>query len=184
MDPDNGHLYIGVVGPDAQFDYDEYNISTKGGENFGWPREIGRLMYNEWTPDQIPNYTPPIWEYTYETGGRSASGGPMYNHSGDGAFPPVFQGKVFVYDWARGWIKYGKLIDDKVEIEKTNGEKYTFSSKRLIDVKTLDTLRSTRPISMEIGPDGAIYVAEFTGFWDAAPGSKVTRYRWVTKSKN
>lgn len=181
VDPDNGYLYIGVVGPDAQFDYDEYNISQKGGENFGWPREIGRLMYNDWSPDQIPNYTPPIWEYTYETGGRSASGGPMYNYTGEGAFPPVFQGKLFVYDWARGWIKYGKLIDDTVEIEKTNGESYTINSKRLVDVKTLDILRSTRPISMELGPDGAIYVAEFTGFWDAAPGSKVTRYRWVSK---
>ena len=181
VDPENGHVYIGVVGPDAQFDYDEYNISLEGGENFGWPREIGKLMYNEWTPEQIPNYTPPIWEYTYETGGRSASGGPMYRHTGEGAFPPVFQNKVFVYDWSRGWIKYGKLIDDEVEITKTNGESYTFASKRLVDVKTLDTLRSTRPISIEIGPDGAIYVAEFTGFWDAAPGSKVTRYRWVTK---
>lgn len=183
INPENGHLYIGVVGPDAQFDYDEYNISEKGGENFGWPREIGRLLYNEWTPEQIPNYAPPIWEYTYETGGRSASGGPMYNHTGEGAFPPAFQGKVFVYDWARGWIKYGKLVDDTVEMEKANGESFTFSGKRLVDVKTFDTLRSTRPISMEIGPDGAIYVAEFTGFWDAAPGSKVSRYRWVSNSK-
>ena len=182
INPENGHLYIGVVGPDAQFDYDEYNVSEKGGENFGWPREIGRLMYNEWTPDKIPGYTPPIWEYTYETGGRSASGGPMYNHTGKGAFPPIFQGKLFVYDWARGWIKYGKLIEDSVEITKTNGESFTQKSKRLVDVKTLDILRSTRPISMELGPDGAIYVAEFTGFWDAAPGSKVTRYRWVSNS--
>ena len=183
VDPVNNHLYIGVVGPDAQFDYDEYNISTEGGENFGWPREIGRLLYNEWTPDMIPGYTPPIWEYTYETGGRSASGGPMYRHTGEGAFPPVFQGKVFTYDWARGWIKYGQLVEGQVEIEKANGDSFTMATQRMVDVKTLDILRGTRPISMEIGPDGAIYVAEFTGFWDAAPGSKVSRYRWVSNSK-
>ena len=183
VDPVNNHVYIGVVGPDAQFDYDEYNISTKGGENFGWPRDIGRLMYNEWTPDMIPGFTPPIWEYTYETGGRSASGGPMYRHTGEGALPPVFQGKMFVYDWARGWIKYGQLVDGEVELERANGETYTMPVQRFVDVKTLDILRGTRPISMEIGPDGAIYVAEFTGFWDAAPGSKVSRYRWESDAK-
>ncbi len=183
VDPENGYLYIGVVGPDAQFDYDEYNVSMKGGENFGWPREIGRLVYNEWTPDMIPNYAPPFWEYTYETGGRSASGGPRYMHKGEGAFPPVFQDKVFVYDWARSWIKYGKLVHESVVLEKKNGETYEIKTPRLVDVKTFDILRGTRPISMDIGPDGAIYVAEFTGFWDAAPGSKVTRYRWVSNGK-
>lgn len=181
VDPQNGYLYIGVVGPDAQFDYDEYNISTKGGENFGWPREIGRLIYNEWSPDLIPDYTPPFWEYTYETGGRSASGGPVYRHQGEGAFPPIFQNRVFVYDWARSWIKYGKIVEEKMTLEKSNGETYEMVVPRLVDVKTLDVLRGTRPISMELGPDGALYVAEFTGFWDAAPGSKVTRYRWVTR---
>lgn len=180
IDPDNGNLFIGVVGPDAQFDYDEYNISTKGGENFGWPREIGRLVYNEWTPDMIPNYYPPFWEYTYETGGRSASGGPIYKHTGEGAYPPIFQDRVFVYDWARSWIKYGKLVEETMTLEKANGETFEMTVPRLVDVKTFDTLQGTRPISMDLGPDGAIYVAEFTGFWYAAPGSKVTRYRWVT----
>ena len=179
-DPENGHLYIGVVGPDAQFDYDEYNISTEGGENFGWPREIGRLIYNEWTPDMIPNYAPPFWEYTYETGGRSASGGPIYRHKGEGAYPPIFQNSLFVYDWARSWIKYGKLVDKNITLQKANGESYEMTTKRLVDVKTFDILRGTRPISMELGPDGAIYIAEFTGFWYAAPGSKVTRYKWVS----
>ncbi|MEM8487927.1 MAG: family 16 glycoside hydrolase [Bacteroidota bacterium] len=183
IDPDNGNLFIGVVGPDAQFDYDEYNISSEGGENFGWPREIGLLAYNEWTPDMIPNYSPPVWEYTYETGGRSASGGPIYKHKGPGGFPPIFQDRVFVYDWARSWIKYGKLVEEEIEITKTNGETYTMKSPRLVDVKEFDTLRGTRPISMDIGPDGSIYVAEFTGFWYAAPGSKVTRYRWVSNDK-
>ncbi|TDJ27620.1 MAG: cytochrome c [Gammaproteobacteria bacterium] len=35
---------------------------------------------------------------------------------------------------------------------------------------------------MELGPDGSLYLAEFDGFWDAGPNSKVTRYRWVTGS--
>ena len=35
---------------------------------------------------------------------------------------------------------------------------------------------------MELGPDGALYVAEFDGFWDAGPNSNVSRYRWLRGS--
>ncbi len=136
VDHETGALYIGVVGPDAGFDYDEYNISEKGGENFGWPRTIGRLFYNEITPEHIPDFVPPIWEYTYESGGRSATVGPIYRHEGEGAFPDLVQNGLFVYDWSRRWIKWGHV-------------------------------------------DGSIYVAEFDGFWDPGPNSRLTRYRWI-----
>ena len=179
VDPSNGNLYIGVVGPDAFYDYDEYNISTHGGENFGWPREMGRILYNEWTPEKIPHFTPPSWEYTYELGGRSASVGPMYKHEGEGAFPSIFQGKLFIFDWSRGWIKYGDVIDDSIEYKKSNGEVYRMKALRITNVQHFDQLRRTRPISLDIGPNGSLYVAEFTGFWEPAAGSRVSRYRWV-----
>ena len=136
VDHETGALYIGVVGPDAGFDYDEYNISEKGGENFGWPRNMGRLFYNEITPEHIPNFVPPIWEYTYESGGRSATVGPIYRHEGESAFPDLLQNGLFVYDWSRRWIKWGHV-------------------------------------------DGSLYVAEFDGFWDPGPNSRLTRYRWI-----
>ena len=53
-------------------------------------------------------------------------------------------------------------------------------SKRFVNIKTFDQLTNTAPISMELGPDGSLYVAEFDGFWNAGPNAKVTRYRWVT----
>lgn len=31
---------------------------------------------------------------------------------------------------------------------------------------------------MEVGPDGALYLAEFDGFWDAGENARLTRYRW------
>lgn len=178
MDAETGYLYIGVVGPDEVTTYDEYNISMKGGENFGWPRDNGRLVYNEWDPSDIPSFTPSFWEYTYETGGRSASGGPVYRHEGEGGFPEIFHGKVFSYDWSRRWIKYGEVVPSTVTLEKTNGETFEMETLRLTNIKTFDILTQTQPISMELGPDGCLYVAEFTGFWDAAPGSNVSRYCW------
>jgi glucose/arabinose dehydrogenase len=185
VDPQTGTLYIGVVGPDAIYDYDEYNVSANGGENFGWPRSIGSIFYNEWTPDMIPNYTPPMWDYTYETGGRSATVGPLYQYEGAGAFPATFQGKLFVYDWSRRWIKWVDIEDgtytNNPEGEvKATASNVSIPAKRFANARLFDQLTLTTPISMELGPDGALYVAEFDGFWEAGPNARVTRYRWVT----
>ena len=188
VDQQTGALYIGVVGPDASFDYDEYNISHQGGENFGWPRTLGRLFYNEWTPDMISGYRPPAWEYTYEGGGRSATVGPIYRHEGGGAFPDLLQNKLFVFDWARRWIKYGELVESTFESDRKNDVRINvpdiiMPAVRLVNIKTFDRLQSTSPISMEQGPDGSIYVAEFDGFWDPGPDAQVTRYRWVEHNR-
>ncbi len=184
VDHDTGALYIGVVGPDASFDYDEYNISEEGGENFGWPRTLGRLFYNEIGPEHIPNYVPPMWEYTYETGGRSATVGPIYRHQGGGAFPDVFQDRLFIFDWARRWIKWARIGEGIFESDVENSVKNTplalrLPAARLLDIKTFDMLTITAPISMELAPDGSVYVAEFDGFWGPGPNARVTRYRWV-----
>jgi len=186
VDHDNGDLYIGVVGPDGGHDYDEYNISETGGENFGWPRQIGTLFYNEWTPDLIPDYVPPIWEYDYEKGGRSATVGPIYRSSGKYAFPEYMQDKVFVYDWSRRWIKYGdvsdsEFVNDSERDVRTEPLTYSSAAKRLTNIKQFDQLTNTTPISMELGPDGSLYVAEFDGFWNAGPNARVTRYRWIAE---
>ena len=183
VDEQTGALYIGVVGPDAAFDYDEYNLAATGGENFGWPRTIGRLFYNEWTPDMIPNFVPPFWEYTYEQGGRSATIGPIYRSQGAFAFPQL-QDQVFVFDWSRRWIKYGRLVEgtfvsDEDADVRIQPPLVNMPAFRLTDIKTFDRLGRTAPISMELAPDGSLYVAEFDGFWDPGPNAKVTRYRWI-----
>ncbi len=184
IDPETNHLYMGVVGPDGPTDYDEYNVSLQGGENFGWPRETGRLLFNEWTPEDIPDWSPSMWEYTYEGGGRSATVGAFYRSDGAYAFPHQFQDKLFIFDWSRRWIKWADVVDDEWVADsaasvRANPVAHRIPAKRLKNIKTFDMLWETQPISMEVAPDGSIYVAEFTGFWDAAPGARVTRYRWV-----
>jgi glucose/arabinose dehydrogenase len=180
---DQAHrLFIGIVGPDEQTTYDWYDIA-QGGENFGWPRANGRLFYNEWTPQMIPAYKPPAWEYTYTGGSRSAGGGPTYRSTGKSAFPQL-QGKVLMYDWSRKWIKYGEIVNGTFEsdtISDVRAEKRQFRipTKRVTNIKTFDVLGVTSPISMEIGPDGCVYVAEFAGFWKPGPGANVSRYCWM-----
>ena len=129
-----------------------------------------------------------FWEYTYEHGSRSATVGPIYRSTGQYAFGENLQNKIFVFDWARRWIKYGELVDgtfesDHEEDVRIDVPNIQIPAKRLVNIKTFDILRGTAPISMELGPDGSIYVAEFDGFWDAGPDSKVTRYRWIEKNR-
>jgi glucose/arabinose dehydrogenase len=185
---DNGDIYTGVVGPDEVVTYDEYNLTTEGGENHGWPRTLGRLFYNEWTADMIPNFTPPLWEYTYEGGGRSATVGPIYESRAEYAFPAAFQDKVFVFDWSRRWIKWADVEDRTFQNDvEADVKRETYAAempaRRFTNIKTFDVLDITAPISMEQAPDGSIYLAEFDGFWNAGPNSRVTRYRWISGNR-
>ena len=129
-----------------------------------------------------------IKEYNYSQGGRSATVGPIYRHEGTGAFPDIFQDKIFVFDWSRRWIKWADVqeatfVTKPEEDFKHDPLNVAMPAKRLVDVKLFDQLTITTPISMELGPDGSLYVAEFDGFWVAGPNARVTRYRWVTEDE-
>ena len=181
-DAPTSRLFIGIVGPDENVTYDWYDIA-KGGENFGWPRANGRLFYDEWTPAMIPSYVPPVWEYTYAGGSRSAGGGTFYRSTGKNAFPQL-QNKQLMFDWSRKWIKYGEIVNGTFESDTASdmrAEKRQFKipAKRLANIKTFDVLGATSPISLDVGPDGCVYVAEFAGFWKPGAGANVSRYCWV-----
>jgi glucose/arabinose dehydrogenase len=181
-DAPTNRLFIGIVGPDENVTYDWYDIA-KGGENFGWPRANGKLFYNEWTPQMIPNYVPPAWEYTYAGGSRSAGGGRFYRSTGKYAFPQL-QNKQLMFDWSRKWIKYGEIVNGVFESDtaadvRQQKHQFRIPAKRIANIKTFDMLGATSPISMEVGPDGCVYIAEFAGFWKPGAGANVSRYCWV-----
>jgi cytochrome c len=180
-DAPTGRLYIGVVGPDAPFDYDEYVLS-RGGENFGWPRTLGALFYNEWLPEAIPDFVPSMWEYTYAGGARSAHNGPVYRAEEGVGFPGM-EGKLFLYDWSRKWIKYADVVNGVFQSDtegsvRTDGRTVELPTRRLANIKTFDVLGVTSPLGMEVGRDGCLYVAEFDGFWRGGPNSNLSRYCW------
>jgi glucose/arabinose dehydrogenase len=210
VDPQTGWLYWGDVGPDASSSsltrgpngHDEINQARQAG-NFGWPyfvadnrpyREFNfatNLADSFFDPDQpvnnSPNNTgsqllPPaqgafIWypggvssEFPeLGTGGRTAMAGPVYQYDPDlespYKLPEYYDDTLFIYEWSRRWIKEVKLDEDG-QVLKIN--------------PFLPSLQLRRPIDMEVGPDGAIYVLEWgSGFSGNNSDSQLIRIGYV-----
>ena len=210
IDHKSGWLYWGDVGPDARqadpqrgpVGLDEWN-RTRAAGNFGWPYCIGDnqpyVAYDFATESSgtpfncgalrnlSPNNTglqslPPaqaawVW-YPYGTSsafseitadsGRTALAGPVYYYdaeAGSKKLPAYYDGTLFMYEWASNWIKEVKLDEDG-NILKIN--------------PFLDSMEFIRPISMQFGPDGSLYVLEWgSGFWGDNDDARVVRIDYV-----
>jgi cytochrome c len=209
VDQHTGWLYWGDVGPDAQTSsptrgpqgFDEWNQARTAG-NYGWPYCIGAnqayvdynfasgissAAFNCNNPvNNSPNNTggtvlPPaqpawIW-YPYgpspefpevESGGRTAMAGPIYHFdagldSGN-KLPEYYDNTIFIYEWSRGWIKEVKL-DVNGNVLKIN--------------PFLDGFEFRRPMDMELGPDGVLYVLEWgSGFSGGNSDSRLIRLQY------
>lgn len=89
------------------------------------------------------------------TGGRNAMAGPVYyteNFPKETRFPNYFNGKLFIYEWMRNWIKLVQMQPggnfDKMDA-------------------FMESTQWNSPIDMEVGPDGRIYVLEYGKGWFA-----------------
>lgn len=205
LDSKTGWLFWGDVGPDAlqtspdrgAAGFDEYNVATRAG-NFGWPYFIGDnrpyRKYNFETKqagevfdpahpvNTSPNNTgirdlPPaqpalIWYPPgpsarfpeMGSGARSAMAGPRYYFDAglksDRKLPARYDGSLFVFEWERSLIREVRLTRD-AKLEKLNvcleGEKFR------------------RPIDIELGADGALYVLEYGTGWANNKDGRLTR---------
>ncbi|HEU4902692.1 MAG TPA: ThuA domain-containing protein, partial [Flavisolibacter sp.] len=184
-------VYWGEVGPDAGNDsrhgprgYDEFNQAKKAG-NFGWPyfvgdskayhdsdfaaKTVGQLFDANGPENNSPNNTgakklptpqkPMVW-YPYARsaefpdlgeGGRCAMGGPVYHYNpslqSTRKLPAYYDKALFVYDWMRNWV-FALRFDENNNYKRMEPFMLTNGDFR-------------RPIDMEIGPDGAIYMLEY-----------------------
>ncbi|HEU5470216.1 MAG TPA: ThuA domain-containing protein [Actinophytocola sp.] len=164
--------------------YDEFNQARAAG-NFGWPYCIGaNLSYVDFNfttgasgapfncaagpTNNSPNNTGrqtlpparPAWlPYPYGvsgtwpelgSGGRLAIGGPTYpydaNLNSENKFPAYYDGATLVADWTRNAI---------FEVRPdANGQPFSIN-------RVLPNMQFLRPIDLEFGPDGALYVIEW-----------------------
>jgi len=187
-------------GPAGQ---DEWNQARTAG-NYGWPYFVGDnkpyieydfatsnsfAAYNPNAPtNNSPNNTgglvlPParpawIW-YPYGNsvefpevnggGGRTAMAGPAYYFSSNlvssRKLPAYYDRTLFVYEWSRNWMREVKL-DGNGNILKIN--------------PFLPSFQFLRPMDLEVGPDGALYLIEWgTAFNGNNADAKIVRLEYL-----
>ena len=187
--------------------FDEINQARKAG-NFGWPffagdnRPYRRYDFEThqsgeaWDPahplnesrlNTGPKELPPaqpafIW-YPYsastrfpmlKSGGRTAMAGPVY-YFNDRLKSPIklpreLDHTLFIYEWSRNWI-LAVHLDDHNEIART--EKGALRIEPFCEHMTF-----MRPMDMELGPDGCLYVLENGTAWNGNRDTQLVRLEY------
>ncbi|HVY75893.1 MAG TPA: PQQ-dependent sugar dehydrogenase [Puia sp.] len=146
------------------YPYRAYNYVTgKSGELFDPQKPQNHSRNNTGLVDLPPAQPAFIW-YPYAnspefpevgTGGRNAMAGPVYYTDmfpDSTRYPDYFNGKLFIYDWIRGWMK--------VVTMQPNGD-----FEQMVPFMPGTQLHNC--IDMEVGPDGRLYLLEYGTAWFA-----------------
>jgi cytochrome c len=208
VDQKSGYLYWGEVGPDAgtpgdrgPAGHDEINQARKAG-NFGWPYFVGpNLAYPDvnfeteeigatQSPDAPVNDSPnskgvqtlppaqPAFVYYHRnetddfpmlrTGGRTACAGPVYHYDKDlhspTKFPEHFDNTLFIYEWSRHWI-FGVKLDGESDIDSLE--------------EFMPDYGFVRPIDMDFGPEGSLYLIEYGETWGENADCQLVRVDYI-----
>lgn len=101
-----------------------------------------------WYPYTASEEFPPV-----TSGGRNAMAGPVFYsdlYPDEAGLPSYYDGKLFIYDWVRDWIRVVTMHPD--------GE---FSKMEpFMDQTTFNAI-----MDMELGPDGNLYLLEYGKGW-------------------
>jgi len=209
VDRKTGFLYWGEVGPDAggfnemrgPAGFDEINQAREAG-NFGWPHFVGEnkaywhwdfaaktntFRYDVAKPINTSPFNTGITElppaqaaFIYypagastrfplvKSGGRTAMAGPVYYFSkqlkSPTKLPESFDHTLFIYEWSRNWILAVHLDQDEKILKM---EPFCAD----MDFK--------RPMDMELGPDGCLYIIEWGTAWGNNKDTKIIRLEYV-----
>lgn len=144
------------------YPYREYDFDTgTPGDAFSPERPINRSPFNtgiEVLPPAQPAF---IW-YPYTeseefpltgSGGRNALAGPVFYtdlYPEETRMPDYYNGKLFIYDWIRDWVRVVTMQDDG-SFDKME--------------PFMDSTTFNGVIDMEMGPDGKLYLLEYGKGW-------------------
>ncbi|MBN1239617.1 MAG: PQQ-dependent sugar dehydrogenase, partial [Gammaproteobacteria bacterium] len=133
-----GRFFIGEVGGNVQSTASEDLHLGRAGANYGWPACEGFCA--------DPAYDDPIYAYPHTTStpsGGAITAGFVYR---GGSFPASFQGAFFFADYALSFIRY-----------------LTFDAGGAVASVNDFVSNVGAPVSLEQGPDGALYAADYAG---------------------
>lgn len=144
------------------YPYRRFNYQTgESGELFDPAKPVNNSRNNTGLKE-LPPAVPAFVYYPYDVspefpqtgaGGRNAMAGPVYHNADGKTMPEYYNGKLFIYDWIRGWIKAVTL--------QPNGD---FDKMEPF----MPSTRLAAPIDMELGPDGKMYILEYGMGWFTA----------------
>ncbi|MGV3686711.1 MAG: ThuA domain-containing protein [Daejeonella sp.] len=150
-------FFVGNNYPYRRYDY----RTGTSGEAFDKLKPVNNSPNNTGLED-LPPVSPAFIWYPYAaskefpqlgTGGRNAEAGPVYYSElfpKETRYPDYFDGKLFMYDWIRGWVK---LVTMKPNGDYDSMEPFMGSTSFIA------------PIDMEVGPDGRLYILEYGKGW-------------------
>lgn len=146
--------------------YNKYDFTaSKSGELWNVEKPMNTSPNNTGLQELPPAQPAFIW-YPYGpspefplvgTGGRNAMAGPVF-YSDDfktapRAFPKYYDGKLFTYDWMRGWIM-------SVTLDKDGN----FASME----QFMPSYKFSNPMDMEFAANGDLYMLEYGSGWFSA----------------
>jgi cytochrome c len=147
---------------DNQAYYERDFATGKVGDKFNPDKPINNSPNNTGLTELPPAQKAFIW-YPYDEskefpllgkGGRTAMAGPVYYaedfQKAERAFPDYYDGKLFIYEWMRGWI-----------IAVTMDKDGNYVSME----KFMPSHRFSNPMDMEFGPNGDLYMLEYGTAW-------------------
>lgn len=155
------------------YSYRQYNYATgETGSTFDPAHPVNHSRNNTGIQN-LPAAQPAFIWYPYaastdfpqvQTGGRNAMAGPVYYTSmfpKETRLPDYYDGKLFIYDWIRGWIKAVTM--------KENGD---FDKMEPF----MEHTKFNSLIDMEVGPDGKLYLLEYgSGWFSKNPDAALSR---------
>ncbi|HEY1952089.1 MAG TPA: ThuA domain-containing protein [Gemmatimonadaceae bacterium] len=138
------------------------SVTETAGAQFDPAHPVNNSPNNTGLNDLPPAQGAYIW-YPYApspefpilgSGGRAAAAGPVYYRSDfkDAArpFPQYYDGKLFIYEWMRGWIM-AVTMDPKGDLVSIE--------------RFMPSYKFSNPIDMQFGPNGDLYVLEYGTAW-------------------
>ncbi|MEM8488626.1 MAG: ThuA domain-containing protein [Bacteroidota bacterium] len=103
------------------------------------------------------------------SGGRNAMAGPVYYYddyaSSEGKIPEYYDGKLFIYDWMRGWMM-AVTMDEEGNYVRME--------------PFLSSMEFINPMDMLFAPDGTIYMLEYGPSWfSGSPQARLSHIAYI-----
>jgi len=162
----------------AELPYVDYDFATGvSGATFDCANPVNESPHNTGLRELPPVAQPDVW-YSYSlsanfpelgTGGIGPMGGPAYDFDSKSKsvnrWPVYYDGVPLFFEWTRDYVKEFRL-DQAGNVADIN--------------PVLPSFIFDNPMSMEFGPDGALYVLEYgDGFFAENPEAQLARIDFV-----